>query len=150
MSREHPTHAIVSFIINALIIILLVFLVNVLAIFSPSNFTSNLVSFLNSNILLLLAISFLFFLGRFFYGFGLPINLITPVVEALGSVFLVAFIINLVELLDKYVDTGVGSVLSSLSSIIYFIVFVLVVIFGYLFILQRHQTKVEHKIRSKK
>ncbi len=135
------TEIAISWFYRVLAIIILVFVANIIAYFSSIEVVDNLVSFLNSNLVLLLFISLLFFLGSIFYVMLFPVSLLTPIFEALGSVFLVAFLIRFVSLLDEYIGSGIGNFLQAYDVLIYIIVFAIVVILGFVYVIQRHEKR---------
>ncbi len=130
---------IISWFLAILGIIILVIIANVIAYLFPSTIIIDLVSFLNRNVWFLILSSVFFYLAALFYSFGFPINILTPPSDGAGSIFIVGFLINLIAVTDKYSGIGVGSVLKSFSILIYIMVFILVVIFGYVSIAQRQQ-----------
>jgi len=128
---ERSTGLIISWIFGILGVILLVFIINILGFALNIQFVEDLVSFLNSNLIFLIFISFLFFLGAIFYNLGFPTNLLTPIFDAFGGAFLVSFLIKLIVLIDRYILTGIGNALEAYSFIISGIVFLLILIVGY-------------------
>src|SRR3989344_7783169 len=122
---------IISWFFVLLGIIILVVLANFIAYVAPSQVILDFVAFLNGNVWLLILSSVFFYLGALFYSFGFPINILTPPSDGVGSVFIVAFLINLIVVTDIYSGIGIGSILKSYSLIIYIVVFILVVLLGY-------------------
>ena len=139
---------IISWFFVLLGIIILVVLANFIAYVAPSQVILDFVAFLNGNVWLLILSSVFFYLGALFYSFGFPINILTPPSDGVGSVFIVAFLINLIVVTDIYSGIGIGYVLKSYSLIIYIVVFILVVLLGYVAVMQRHQKIREHKKRK--
>lgn len=137
------TEIAISWFYRVLAIIILVFVANIIAYISSNGVVDNLVSFLNSNLLLLLFISLLFFLGSVFFLMLFPVSLLTPIFEAFGSVFLAAFLIRFISLLDEYIGSGIGDFLESYRTIIYIIVFAVVAILGFVYVIQRHEKRRE-------
>lgn len=141
---RNTTRFIVSWIISILVIILLIFAINFISYFIPNPIIKDIVQFINNNIILIILISFLFFLGSFFYHLGFPANLCFPIFDAFGGAFLVYVIIKLLVLLDKYALTGIGNTLDSYSYIISIVIFFLILIFGYISILHYHNRRYRH------
>ncbi|PIN88948.1 hypothetical protein COU57_06805 [Candidatus Pacearchaeota archaeon CG10_big_fil_rev_8_21_14_0_10_32_14] len=141
---------IISWFFTLLAIIVLVLLANFVAYALPNPIVLDLVAFLNGNVWLLIISSIFFYLGALFYKYGFPVNILTPPFDGVGSVFIVAFLINLVEVTDAYSGIGVGYVLKSYSFIIYIVVFILVVLLGYVAVAQRQQRVKEHKMRKER
>jgi hypothetical protein len=138
MARS-TTDVVVSWFYRVLGIVVLVLLANLISWIVSSPMIADLVSFLNRNVLLIILISLFFFLGSLFYFFRYPSRLITPIFEALGSALLAVFLINLIEVLDSYMNTGIGDFLAYYSRIIYIAVFIVVLVLGYLYILDGHR-----------
>jgi hypothetical protein len=144
---KNITHHVISWIFGILAIILLVFLVNVFSFFIEAPIAKDLVSFLNSNLILIILISFLFFLGSLFFYFGFPINLLTPIFDAVGGGLLVVLIASLIILIDSYVPIGIGSFLKAYSSTIAAIISFIILIFGFMAVLQNYSRRREFKER---
>jgi len=140
MARD-ITRFIMSWIFGILGIILLVFILNILSFMIVNTFISDITSFVNNNLLIIIGISFLFFLGSLFSHFGFPVNLAMPIFDGFGGALFVFFIIKLISLIDTYILTGIGSLLSAYSRIISIIVFFLIIIFGYLSVLQHEKRR---------
>ena len=139
---------IISWFFVLLGIIILVVLANFIAYVAPSQVILDFVAFLNGNVWLLILSSVFFYLGALFYNFGFPINILTPPSDGVGSVFIVAFLINLIVVTDIYSGIGIGYVLKSYSLIIYIVVFILVVLLGYVAVMQRQQKIKNHRMRK--
>jgi len=133
-----------SWVYGIILIIILIFLINIVSYFIPNPISKDLVGFINGNIILIIIISFLFFLGSFFYFMGFPIDLAFPPFDAVGGALLVYFIINLIVLIDKYLVTGIGNILQAYSYIFSIIIFFIVIIFGYISILQHQSRRMRH------
>ncbi|MFW6283616.1 MAG: hypothetical protein ACOC1P_06220 [Minisyncoccales bacterium] len=144
------TELIVSWIIGILGIIFLVFLLNVFSMLVNFPFLNSLVEFINNNFFYIIIISLLFFLGTLSHYNGFPINLAYPFLDALGGAFLVYFLIALVEGIDNYLGTGIGSLLFEYSYIISVIIFLLIFVFGYITLIKSWQRKSRHKRKKKK
>lgn len=91
----------------------------------------HLVSFLTANTGLVVLFSLLFLLGEVCYSLLFPLNLLAPLFNALGSVFLVSFIFKLLYRLDSITHTTNFGVLEPLSPLVYLIIFLIVLLAGY-------------------
>jgi hypothetical protein len=132
---KNTTRFIMSWVYGILVLILLIFLINIISYFVAIPITTDLVHFVNSNIILLIIISFLFFLGSLFYYIGFPINLLFPIADGIGGALVVYFIINLIVLLDKYAGSGIGNAILPFSWIFSVVIFIIILIFGYISII---------------
>ncbi len=116
------------------IILFLVFLA-VLRYFTgvyPNDFFIGVVDFLFANAGLVIFFSILFLIGDIFLAFGFPVNLPGPIFSAFGSVFLVLFVFRFIGFMDAFYALGIYPGLRIAEIILYPLVFVLVIIAGYL------------------
>ena len=59
------------------------------------------VGFLNSNFWLLLLIGIIIFVADIFGAFPFPLNLPAPIIKAIGSVFIIAFVLRVFQWVDS-------------------------------------------------
>ena len=137
MTRTRAVSAIIRGIITILVLIIIVVIANFLTYYTSNPSILKIVSFLNSNLVLLIATTILFFIGDALYHLKFPIDLASPPFDAIGSVFVAAFLINALILLDTFINTGISLWAQRLKIWIYIIVFVIVLITGYLSIISR-------------
>jgi membrane-bound ClpP family serine protease len=83
----------------------------------------------------------MFFLGALFFHIGFPVSLLTPIFDAFGGAFLVSLLISLIVLVEEYVPIGIGSFLENISIIISALVFVAIILFGYMSVLSESHRK---------
>jgi len=81
--------------------------------------------------------------------YGTPLLLLSPIFEGLGSAFLVEFLIRFIVLLDTYIGSGIGAVLDAYAFYIELIVFILVLLFGYISISNRKTVREEEIIEDR-
>jgi hypothetical protein len=93
------------------------------------------VEFLNSNFWLLVLIAVLLFIGDIFRVFPFPLNLPSPIIRAVGSVFCLAFILGVFGWIDQISGTSIYPVFWFLSFLIIPLVFIIVLVAGYVEIL---------------
>ncbi len=134
---RNPSRVVISWLIGVVVIIALVLLANGLAYFANNSVISALVAFLNENVLLLLGISVFFALGALFYALGKGFDLLTPIFDAIGSVLTAVFLVGLIVVFDRFVGSGIGGLLAAWSIVIYILVFVLALVFGYIAVFRR-------------
>jgi hypothetical protein len=91
------------------------------------------VNFFNSNLLFVLTLMFISILNEVFWSFYFPFNFIAPITSGALSVYITMFAYKIWNFLDSFLITGVTVPIA----IIYFVVFLISIIFGYLFILDR-------------
>ena len=95
------------------------------------------VHFLNDNLLLIVVMSLIFLLGDVFGALFFPLNLPAPLFNAIGSVFLVVFIFRIFELVDSMINTKFFSIFGVFIPFIYPLVFIIVLVVGYVIIFAR-------------
>ena len=106
------------------------------------------VQFLNSNIMLIIAFSVIFFFGEIFFNLIFPFSLPAPIINAVGAMYLLNFIFNSFTLIETVLEMSIFGIFRSLSFLIYPIVFVAVLVGGYIAIFVR-LFKCEEKPKKK-
>jgi hypothetical protein len=134
--RYHPhAHSIPWIIVSRLIglAIYLIIVVILSGIHSSNEIIMSLITFLvaPATIALVVTFSILFLVGEVFLALGLPLSLPGPFFNALGSVFLVSFLLQLLYLLDQISDITLFSLFRPLEPLLYFLVFLIVLIVQY-------------------
>lgn len=121
----------ISRMIGIICFLIVVVLANILT-FYVSNPTYNAaVEFLNLNFWLLLIIGIILFVGDIFRAFPFPLDLPYPVIRAIGSVFIIAFILRIFEWVDRVTGNNLYHYFWLISFVIVPIVFIVVIISGY-------------------
>jgi hypothetical protein len=131
LSRKSPAGAIVYGLIGIVIFLIALVVLKVIANHILSPFFTVFVDFLFANIVLVIIFSVLFMLGEVFEAMDYPLNLPFPLFKAVGSVLLVAFIIRVLEFFGTYLMLGTGSAILVLKVILYPLMFLIVLISGY-------------------
>jgi len=93
------------------------------------------VQYLNMSLLSIIMFSILLYLGELFSIFPLPLNLPYPIFNAFGGVFLTWFIIQIIYLVGKLFNQNITKVLGIFENLILTLVFLLVIVIGYLMII---------------
>lgn len=129
-----PKHRSIIWIIfsqlfGILLFLILLVILNIFPI--PNLFSPQIVSFINNNATLIIVMSLIFMLGEICYGRIFPLSLPAPLFNAIGSMFLVTFIFRIFGLIDVLLKTNIFSLFNSLKYLIYPIVFLIVLIVGY-------------------
>ena len=110
---------------------------NALTIFIMNPLFHQVVQFLNKNIVLLIVMFVIFLIGEVFNAFIFPLNLPAPLFVAIGSVFLVAFILRIFAFLDAFTKENIFQIFTELSFLIYLLVFIIVLLGGYSWLFAR-------------
>jgi hypothetical protein len=87
---------------------------------------------IGDNLILLLVISIFFLVAELLFALRFPFSLPAPVFNAVGSVLVVSFIFNLFYLVDDLVGRVIFGFLTPVSWLVYFLVFVIVLIVGFI------------------
>ena len=108
-------------------------------------FYGELVGFINDNIVLILMGMFLGMIGETFFAAPFPFDLPAPIFTSIASVFSVAVLFNLLSFIDKVSGTSIFTAVSSAESAFIAIVFIIVLIMGYIRVLSRLFFRWDHK-----
>jgi hypothetical protein len=98
-----------------------------------NNMYERIVNFFNSNLLFIILLMFITILNEVFWSFYFPFNFIAPITTGALGVYITMFIYKIWSFLDAYLLTGIVIPIAT----IYLIVFLVSLVFGYLFILDR-------------
>ena len=123
-------------IFGLLLFLFLLYIANNLSFFTDNPLNYQIILFLNSQVWLLVLITFAFLIGEIFNALIFPLNLPAPLFNAVGAVLLVGFLISIFALFDILLDINIFHIFDTLSFIIYPFVFIIVLIGGYILILQ--------------
>lgn len=92
----------------------------------------SLVVFLNDNFFLLILISLFFLAADIFSSIVFPFSLPAPLFNAIGSIFVVTFVIRVLKFIDSLLGAKLFSIFTWLSFVVYPLIFLLVLVIGYL------------------
>lgn len=121
----------VSRMIGIICFLIIVVLANILTYYVNSPLYHAGVEFLNLNFWLLLLIGVIIFVADIFGAFPFPLNLPAPVIKAIGSVFIIAFVLRIFEWVDLMTANNLYHYFWLLSFVIVPIVFIMVLVTGY-------------------
>lgn len=121
----------VSRMIGIICFLIVVVLANILTFYVNSPLYHSGVDFLNLNFWLLLLIGIIIFVADLFGAFPFPLNLPAPVIKAVGSVFIIAFVLRVFEWVDTATGNNIYHYFWLLSFVIVPIVFIIVLLAGY-------------------
>jgi len=121
----------VSRMIGILCFLIVVVLANILTYYVKSPLYHSGVAFLDLNFWLLLLIAIIIFVADIFGAFPFPLNLPAPVIKAIGSVFIIAFVLRVFEWVDTTTGNNIYHYFWLLSFVIVPIVFIIVLLAGY-------------------
>ncbi|HZK30254.1 MAG TPA: hypothetical protein VFC43_03340 [Methanoregula sp.] len=122
--------------IGIIIFLIIVVLANLLTHYVSNSFYNSCVTFLNENFWLLIIIAFILLAGDIFGVFAFPLNLPSPIIKAIGSVFFIFFILSLIRWVDTIAFTNFYFPFLFISYLLAVLVFLVVLISGYYEILR--------------
>ena len=115
--------------------LILLYIANHLAFFTENPLNYQIIQFLNNNIWLIIVMSIIFLFGEVFNALIFPFNLPAPLFNASASVLLVTFLYRIFALIDILLDEQIFVIFNRLAFLVYPLVFVIVLIGGYIAIL---------------
>lgn len=127
----------VTRMIGIISFLIIVVLANILTYYVASPVFYSGVGLLNANFWLLLCIGIIFFIGDIFTAFPFPLDLPAPVIRAIGSVFIIAFVLRVFEWVDRLAGSNIYQFFWFLSFVVVPVVFLLVLLSGYYDIIRR-------------
>mgnify|MGYP001166008374 CR=1 FL=1 len=131
------TKALISGLIGIIFFLIMLIIFRYIADHISSPLFSGFVDLLYANAALIIIFSVLFMLGDIFATFMFPFNLSFPLFNAIASVLLVSFIMSIMGFIDSFYALGIGPSLQLMKLILYPLIFVIVLISGYLSIFYR-------------
>jgi hypothetical protein len=123
--------------IGIITFLIVVVLANILTYYVSSPIYRAGVGFLNENFWLLLLIAIILMAGDIFFAFPFPLNLPAPIIRAIGSVFVIAFMLHIFQWVDLVAATSLYSFVWVLSFVIVPVVFIVVLVSGYFEIMRQ-------------
>jgi hypothetical protein len=117
--------------IGIICFLIIVVLANILTFYVGNPLYHAGVDFLNLNFWLLILIGVIIFVGDIFGAFPFPLNLPSPIIKAIGSVFVIAFVLRVFEWVDTATGNNIYHYFWLLSFVIVPIVFIIVLLAGY-------------------
>jgi len=123
-------------IFGLLLFLFLLYIANNLSFFTDNHLNYQIILFLSSQVWLLVLITIAFLIGEIFNALIFPLNLPAPLFNAGGAVLFVGFLLSIFALFDIMLDINIFHIFDTLSFIIYPFVFIIVLIGGYILILQ--------------
>jgi len=121
----------VSRMIGIICFLIVVVLANILAFYVSNSLYQAGVGFLNQNFWLLLLIGIIIFIADIFGALPFPMNLPAPIIKAIGSVFIIAFVLRIFQWVDSTTGNNIYHYFWLLSFVIVPIVFIIVLLVGY-------------------
>lgn len=130
--KKSPYTVVVSRLIGLIFCLIALIVMRLIANHIHSPLLTAFTDFLFANLVLIIVLSVLFMIAEVFETFSYPYNLPFPAINAFASALLVLFLIRLLEFLDVYFTLGISSAIAILELILYPLVFIIVIVTGYL------------------
>lgn len=127
----------ISRMIGIIGLLIVIVLANILNHYITTPIYDSGVAFLNENFWLILLIAVVLFVGDIFGALPFPINLPSPVIRAIGSVFFIAFLLRIFQWLDGVTGTSFYQMFWLISFLIVPLVFLMVLASGYFEIMRQ-------------
>ncbi|MFC1691601.1 hypothetical protein ACFL0W_05470 [Nanoarchaeota archaeon] len=143
-------------IMGIIFFLILLGIANIVSRFVLNYVFVQVVAFFNYNLGLIILFSIIFYLGELFNVFNLPFNIPAPIFNAVGSIFLIEFIFRVFAIVSEFVGiTNLFILISVFKIILMLLVFVIVIIVGYIGVFipkpcKKEQPKPTKKSKSKK
>ncbi|ABS54752.1 hypothetical protein Mboo_0230 [Methanoregula boonei 6A8] len=121
----------VSRMIGIICFLIVVVLANILTFYIANPLYHAGVDFLNLNFWLLILIGIIIFIADIFGALPFPLNLPAPIIKAIGSVFIIAFVLRVFQWVDSTTGNDIYHYFWLLSFVIVPVVFIIVLLAGY-------------------
>ncbi len=122
--------------ISFLIFLIVLMCLKVVSPIINSSVFSAVVSFLEGNVLVIFMATLFLMLGELFDELDFPLTLPAPILNAIGSLFILTFIFNSLRLVSALTDNSFVLNLQAVYGFVYLCVFLVVLLAGYLDIIQ--------------
>jgi len=142
MRQKSVVWIVLSKIFGLICFFLLLYILNILTIYIKHPIFNTIVVFLNSNVSIIFVMAVIFMIADLFSALGFPLNLPYPFFSAFGSLFVAQFIFRGFALLDLIIKQNIFQGIALFSFIVYPIVFVIVLITGYIKLFKKETEEV--------
>ena len=132
---QSPTRIVIYHLISFVVFLIILGFLNISLDVFDNNIISEVVRLLNNNIWLIFIFSIIFTIGEVFGSFRFPGNLPAPIFNAIGSIFLLNFLFKIFRLVGNISEINTFENISKTFPFLYPIIFLLVLLGGYLSIL---------------
>ncbi|RPI40840.1 MAG: hypothetical protein EHM53_00160 [Methanoregulaceae archaeon] len=127
----------VSRMIGIICFLIVVVLANILTYYVANPVYHSGVNFINGNFWLLVLIAVILLAADLFGAFPFPLNLPSPIIKAIGSVFCIAFILRVFQWVDTVTAMNLYPAFWFVSFLVVPLVFLIVLATGYFEIMRR-------------
>jgi len=137
-----------SRLVGLLCFLVILYLLDYLKAYIDSGLYRKAVDFLKDNVVLIVSMAVIYAAGEVFGSLMFPLDLPAPVLDAVASIFLVEFVFRVLAFIGLVTGESAFRVFLGFKPFVYLIVFVLVLVGGYLMIFGRRlsgRTRKRHK-----
>ncbi|MAE42625.1 hypothetical protein CMO93_02550 [Candidatus Woesearchaeota archaeon] len=151
MAKTTATKVFLLWLLEIAVLFFSLLVLNIVKIYVSNDIFSQAVSLFNNNLGLIVLISVVLFFGKLFSVFRFPFNIPYPLINAVGSIFLIAFLFKISTLVEGLVNLDFFP-FDILALFLYPLVFVIVLIVGYVDVFKttKKPIKKEKKVKAKK
>jgi len=143
MDNRSAGKIISSKIIGFVVFLILLGIANLIMNYFDNQIYQDIILFFNDNLVLLLILAFVGMISELFWIFIFPFNIIAPIISAVYGTFVLKFLLNFLDLINLYLKTGINVT----NDWLYWAVFWIVLIVGYLVLFSRIGSKKKEKER---
>jgi hypothetical protein len=126
-----PWCAVISGLTGIIVFLVLLVILSYLASYFHNAFLLGFVGLLVDNLTLIITMGIVFMVADIFFSFQYPFNLPGPLISGLGSLLVVNLIFILLDFFDLWYGPGMSAMFLNVKTILYLLVFFIVVITGY-------------------
>ncbi len=130
--KQSPMRIVLYDLVSFLVFLIILGILNASLDYFDNNILNEVVRLLNNNIWLILVFSIIFTIGEVFGALRFPSNLPAPIFNAIGSIFLLNFLFKIFGLVGKLSEIDTFDAISNVFPLLYPIIFLLVLLGGYI------------------
>ena len=148
--RQSPNRIVIYNLISFVVFLIILGFLNISFDYFDNKMLLEILNLLNNNIWLIFTFSIIFTVGDVFGSFRFPSNLPAPIFNAIGSLFLLNFLFKIFNLVGNFSTIDTFEKLTKALPFLYPIIFLLVLIGGYVSILTGASQDVPPKKKKSK
>lgn len=130
--KQSPMRIVIYDLVSFLVFLIILGILNASLDYFGNNILNEVVRLLNNNIWLILVFSIIFTIGEVFGALRFPSNLPAPIFNAIGSIFLLNFLFKIFALVGTLSEIDTFNAISNVFPLLYPIIFLLVLLGGYI------------------
>lgn len=130
---------ILKWFLSLAVFLILLFILNKIFINMPLYYL--VLDFINDNAMFLIIMSFMFMLTGIFYSLEKPFSFPAPLFNSIAAVMVTSFIIHMLLFMESILGISAINMISFIFPFIYAVVFIVVIITGYISLFSRKEKK---------